>query len=103
MKTELSPYKIFWIEIKPEKGIVTKKDRKTFGELLINSLQTKAIYLPFANKEKALNYIRTFDKKLDKRYCVHLFNDEQFKLSKLINGVRTIPYTHKQMNEVYYL
>ena len=100
----LSPYKIYWAEFTPVTGkYITKKD--------IAAIQGSDRYIgryntnyrkPFASKERALEFINNFDKKLSKRYMVRLFTDKQFGMAKQENGY-AIPYTKKQLAEVYYI
>lgn len=101
MKT--SAYKIYWAEFTPTTGkVVTKHDRKQFGEVLCNYTGAKTYRKHFPNKEAALDYVKNFDKKLDKKYMVRLFTDKQFSMAKQENGY-AIPYTQKQLDEVYYV
>lgn len=101
MKT--SAYKIYWAEFTPMTGnVVTKHDRKQFGEILCGYTSAKTYRKYFPNKEAALDYVKNFDKKLDKKYMVRLFTDKQFSMAKQENGY-AIPYTKKQLNEVYYI
>ena len=100
----LSSYRIYWAEFTPVTGkYVTKKD--------IAAIKGNAFYVGkyntnyrqhFPSKEKALEFISNFDKKLSKRYSVRLFTDKQFGMAKPENGY-AIPYTQKQLNEVYYV
>lgn len=99
---EFSKYIVTWAEITPNKGIVTKHDRKAFGDILLLGVETKH-FKHFADKESAKNWIKNFNKKLDKNYTVRLFTDAQFALAKTIGGETTIPFTKKQMEEVFVL
>ena len=100
---ETSSYKIYWAEFTPMSGrVVTKHDRKCFGEILCGYTSTRNYRKHFPSKEEAIEYLKTFDKKLDKKYMVRLFTDKQFALAKQENGY-AIPYTKKQLNEVYYV
>lgn len=99
---KLSPYKIYWIELVPIKGIVTKHDRRLFGEYCLIGKESKH-YKHFPSKQKALDWLANFDSaKLDKSYSCRLFTDKQFGLAKAENDF-AIPFTSKQLNEVYYL
>lgn len=99
MNNNFSPYKVIWAEFFPAYGIVTKHDRKQFGDILC--LGRKKTYRKhFANKSAAYEYICTFNKKLDKPYIVRLFTDKQFSLAKEADGY-AIPYTNKQYAETY--
>lgn len=106
MKTksiELSAYKIYWAEFTPMTGkVVTKHDRKQLGEPLYDNVSPKYFRKHFANKEAALGFIKSFHKPLSKRYMVRLFTDKQFGMATQENGY-AIPYTKKQLEEVYYV
>lgn|GEM_PF-3457708 len=104
MKTieTISAYKVIWAELFPSYGVVTKHDRKAFGETLRNYESPKTFRKWFGTKDAALKFINEFDKKLDKTYTVRLFTDKQFSLAKRENGY-AIPYTKKQWNETYEL
>lgn len=101
-KINLSKYRVTWIELTPEYGIVTKHDRKMFGDVILRGRDLK-YYKHFANKERALAWIKNFNKKLDKKYSCRLFYDVQFSKSRWENGQQIIPFTQKQLTEVYYL
>lgn len=95
-------YQIYWAELTPEKGIVTKKDRKKFGDILCIGRITK-LYKHFLRKEDAVMWLNTFSKKLDKKYSAKLFTDAQLAKSKKVDGCFSIPFTKKQLSEIYYL
>ena len=95
----MSAYNFFWAEFFPSYGIVTQHDRKQFGDIYCWG-RAKTYRKPFGDKEAALDYIRTFSKKLDKPYTVRLFTDKQFCLAKETDGY-AIPYTKKQYAETY--
>ena len=98
----LSPYKIYWVELVPSKGIVTKHDRRLFGDVLLRGTEKKH-YKYFWNKDKALDWLANFDAtRLDKSYSCRLFTDKQFGMAKAENNF-AIPFTSKQLKEVYYL
>lgn len=97
-----SKYQIYWVELTPEQGIVTKKDRKKFGDILCIGRITK-LYKHFSSKQNALNWINTFNKRLDKKYSARLFTDAQFAKSTKVDGCFSIPFTKKQLSELYYL
>lgn len=106
MKTkQISPYKIYWAEFTPVTGnFITKKDIASirgYNDRYIGRYN-KYYRQHFASKERALEFINTFNKKLSKRYIVRLFTDKQFGMAKQENGY-AIPYTKKQLNEVYYV
>lgn len=100
MKNQMSKYRITWIELCPESGIVTKHDRKQFGDMLLLGKNLKH-YLHFKDRPTALNWLRTFNKRLDKQYTCRLFTDAQFSKSRYEDGQMVIPFTTKQRNEVY--
>lgn len=101
MKT-LSPYKIYWVEIIPENGIVTKHDRKIFGEFRPAGKE-RTHRKHFSSKEDAISWIKNFDaSRLNKSYTCYLFTDKQFALAKAENGF-AIPYTRKQLENPYTL
>lgn len=99
---QLNSYQIYWAELTPNKGIVTIRDRKAFGDMSCLGTEKKH-YKHFANKEKAIDWINGFSKKLDKQYTVRLFTDKQFSMSETRNGEIIIPFTKKQLEEVYKL
>lgn len=106
MKTILfSAYKIYWAEFTPVTGkFVTKKDIATiqgYSDMYIGRYN-KYYRKHFASRDKAIEFITNFNKKLTKRYMVRLFTDKQFGMAKEENGY-AIPYTKKQLNEVYYI
>ena len=97
----LSPYKIVWVEFFPSQGYVTKHDQKLLGALdAIEKLRTFKMCYP--NKEAAINFIHTFNKRLDKNYKCLISTDKQFGMATEENGYK-IPYTEKQKEEVYIL
>lgn len=105
MEKKLSPYQVYWAEFTPVSGkYVTKQDIakiKGYSDKNIGRYN-KNYRHHFANKEKAVEFLTNFNKKLTKRYMVRLFSDKQFSLAKQENGY-AIPYTKKQLNEVYYI
>lgn len=96
----ISSYQVFWAEITPSKGIVTKHDRKAFGDLTFIGVKRK-YFKPFVNKDCAMRWIENFKKKLDKKYTVRLFTDKQFSMATRSEGELIIPFTKKQKEEVY--
>ena len=99
---KLSPYKVCWIELVPIKGIVTKHDRRLFGDVLLRGTKKKH-YKRFPSKQEALDWLANFDAtKLDKSYSCRLFTDKQFGLVKAEDNF-AIPFTSKQLKVVYYL
>jgi len=101
----LSAYKIYWAEFTPVTGkYITKKDIATIQghtDRYIGRYNTN-YRKHFVSKERALEFINNFNKKLSKRYMVRLFTDKQFGMAKQENGY-AIPYTKKQLAEVYYI
>lgn len=102
MKPQISKYQITWIELVPKFGIVTKHDRKQFGDPFLYGKDLKH-YVHLPNREKAMNWLRTFNKRLDKTYECRLFTDGQFSKSKYVDGQMVVPFTTKQRNEIYYI
>ena len=99
---KLSPYKVYWAEFTPLSGrVVTGHDQKALGSIWARKNQ-KVYRMWFGSKEKAIEYLKTFSGKLDKRYAVRLFTDKQFSLAKRETGY-AIPFTEKQKKEVYYI
>lgn len=97
----LSAYKITWVEIKATTGITTKADNAKIGGC--RDLDDKAkIYKHFPTREAALSFLKSFDKKLNKRYECRLFSDKQFAMRNKSDNYR-VPFTAKQLNEVYYI
>ena len=110
MKTQIlssNRYNITWIEFRPEFGIATKADAKQIdGYKSMHKhacdIHTGCYYKWFASKEKAVEFLQNFDKKLSKRYACRLFTDKQFGDRKQENNYE-VKFTQKQMNEVYYI
>lgn len=101
-KFELSKYKVWWAEFKPTTGrYVAKRDQYTLGAITYTR-RLKTFRKHFGSKEVAVKYLTSFDKYLDKHYEVRLFTDAQFAAAKEETGY-AIPYTKKQLNEVYYI
>lgn len=101
----LSAYKIYWAEFTPVTGkYVTKKDIAAIQGYSDRSIgcHNKNYRRHFASKERALEFINNFGKKLSKRYMVRLFTDKQFGMATQETGY-AIPYTQKQLKEVYYV
>lgn len=99
-QTNCSPYRITWAEFFPAYGVVTKHDRKQFGEILTDYKSPKTYRRHFPSKAKAVEYLTNFNKRLDKMYTVRLFSDRQFSLAKQSENYR-IHYTRKQWNETF--
>lgn len=97
---EFSQYKIIWVEFSPITGKATKKDIAKIDGIYYNSaFKNGKYYKHFANKESAINFLKTFDKKLSKQYSCKLFTDKQF--SNIVNWV--VSFTQKQQQEIYYI
>lgn len=93
-----------WVEVRATKGIVTKKDEKLISNwYVINPSQKPAIYLNFKDKATAIKYLENSDKKLSKRYECRIFTDLQKSRSEVGTNGLLIPFTSKQLNEVYYI
>lgn len=100
--TTLSPYKVYWVELTPSKGIVTKHDRRLFGDFCLCGKE-KRYRKHFSCKQEALEWLANFNAtRLDKSYSCRLFTDKQFSLAKAEDNF-AIPFTSKQLKEVYYL
>ena len=97
----LSPYKIVWVEFFPFYGYVTRHDQKQLGAIVTFS-KHKSYRQCFINKDVALNYLRSFSKKLDKSYRCLISTDKQYGMAKEENNYE-IQYTDKQKKEVFYL
>lgn len=93
-----------WVEVRATKGIVTKKDEKLISNWYeINPSKKPAIYLNFKDKATAIKYLENFDKKLSKRYECRIFTDMQKSKSEVGTNGLVIPFTSKQLKEVYYI
>lgn len=91
---EFSPYKVTWVELVPATGIVTKHDRKVFGEFRPKGKEMTH-RKHFSCKEDAISWITNFDaSRLEKAYTCYLFTDKQFALAKAENNF-AIHYTKK--------
>lgn len=93
-----------WVEVRATKGIVTKKDEKLISNwYVLNPSKKPAIYLNFKDKDTAIKYLENFDKKLSKRYECRIFTDLQKSKSEVSSNGIVIPFTSKQLKEVYYI
>lgn len=93
-----------WVEVRATKGIVTKKDEKLISNWYeINPSKKPAIYLNFKDKATAIKYLENFDKKLSKHYEWRIFTDMQMSKSEVCTNGLVIPFTGKQLKEVYYI
>lgn len=100
-EVNLSPYKLVWVEFFPNKGFVTMHDQRAF-EASFPSPRLKTYRKPFASKQRAVSFLISFNKKLDKNYTCLICTDKQYGLAKESEGYR-IPYTKKQLEEKYYI
>lgn len=101
MNTKISAYRIYWAEFFPRYGVVTKHDRKQIDGICgIIGTSPKTYRKHFSSKEKAIAFLTSFSKALDKPYTVRLFTDRQFALAKESDGY-CIHYTRKQWEEIY--
>lgn len=100
----LSRYKIWWIEFEPEKGKATKCDCNRIdgwdADYHIADVNTGCYYKYFSSKEKAIEFLQNFKKKLTKKYNCRLFTDKQFGMRKRENNYK-VPFTTKQLSQVY--
>ena len=94
---EFSGYSIYWAEIRADKGVVTMSDQRKIN--ITAHRNCYALRKHFPSREKALEWIKNFSAKLDKRYSVRLCTDKQFGLMK----DDKIPFTTKQLSEVYHI
>jgi|GEM_PF-3842725 hypothetical protein len=101
---EFSPYQIVWLYMTPVQGtFALKGDIEKINGYAIGRGYEKYILRHFANKEKAISFIKSFDKKLGKRYEVRICTDAQFGKSKKNGKDLIIPFTKKQQEEVYHI
>lgn len=97
----LSAYKIYWVEFTAEKGKVLKSDiEKISGRKFDDAMPNGKYYKHFSSKESAIEFLTTFNKTLRKKYSCRLFTDKQLALA---TTPWNIPFTEKQLNEVYYI
>lgn len=93
-----------WVEIKATKGIVTKRDEKIISNwAVLHHSKKPSIYLNFKSRDIAISYLKNFDKKLSKRYECRIFTDMQMSKCEVSEKGLLIPFTKKQMDEVYYI
>lgn len=98
---KISPYILVWVEFFPNKGCVTIHDQKALGAFFPWS-KMKTYRKPFANKERAVSFLISFCKKLDKSYTCLISTDKQYSMAKESEGYK-IPYTRKQLENRYYI
>ena len=91
----LSSYKLYWIELRPIKGIATLADRKRLGVRWNRSLNNN-MYSHFVNRESAERCLESLKSvKLGKAYEARLFTDKQFGMAEAANEY-AIPFTKMQ-------
>lgn len=93
-----------WVEVKATKGIVTKRDEQVIlNQHFVGGSKKESIYINFKDKDAAVHYLSTFNKPLTKRYECRIFRDMQMSKCEVSEKGLLIPFTKKQMNEVYYI
>lgn len=93
-----------WVEVKAPKGIVTKRDAQVLlTRSFVEGMKKQSIYINFKGKEEALNFLFTFNKPLTKVYECRIFTDMQMSKCEVMAKGLSIPFTKKQMDEVYYI
>ena len=99
--TTLSAYKITWIEFAPEYGKATKKDIALIeGSKYIGGADPNGnYYRHFGSRERAEEFLKTFNKKLSKHYYCRIFTDKQFGMRRREDGYK-VPFTQKQKENV---
>lgn len=97
-----SQYQTLWLELFPNKGIVTKHDQKLLGSVECKGKSPKTYRKPVASKEAAIAFLDSIKGKLDKGYKCLLFNDKQFEKATAADNF-AIHYTQKQLSEAFYI
>lgn len=93
-----------WVEVKATKGIVTKRDEQAIlNSHFVRHSKKQSIYINFRDKGQALNFLTAFSKPLTKVYECRIFTDMQMSKCEVAEKGLSIPFTKKQMNEVYYI
>lgn len=101
-KLILSPYVVTWVEFFPTSGIVTKHDRRLFGDYALFGTN-KTYRKHFPTKDMAMAWLEAFDaSKLDKSYTCYLFSDKQFGMATREDDF-AIHYTKHQLANPFYL
>ena len=100
----LSPYKIWWIEFRAQKGIVTRKDAKIFNKYSFGG-NLRNLMLHFASRTDAEKYLiekKDDFKRLSKSYEVRMCTDKQFSMSyvDIQSRILRIKFTSKQNAEM---
>lgn len=91
-----------WVEVKATKGIVTKRDEQVIlNRHFVGGSKKQSIYINFKDKEAAVHYLSAFNKPLTKRYECRIFRDMQMSKCEVSEKGLLIPFTKKQMNEVF--
>lgn len=102
----LSPYKIWWIEFRAQKGIVTQKDARILKKYDFGGRNRRNLLEHFPSKDAAEKYLaeKAEDfKKLSKRYEVRICTDKQFGNGRvdMANNIVVIDFTTKQNEEMF--
>lgn len=93
-----------WVEVKATKVIVTKRDEQVIlNQHFVGGSKKQSIYINFKDKASAEHYLSTFNKPLTKAYECRIFTDMQMSRCEVTEKGLLIPFTKKQMNEVYYI
>ena len=93
-----------WVEVRATKGIVTKRDEQVLlNRQFVRHSKKQSIYINFKDKEQALNFLTAFNKPLTKAYECRIFTDLQMSKCEVTERGLSIPFTKKQMNEVYFI
>lgn len=93
-----------WVEVKATKGIVTKRDEQVMlNRHFVRHSKKQSIYINFKDKEAAVHYLSTFNKPLTKVYECRIFTDLQMLKCEVTERGLSIPFTRKQLKEVYYI
>ena len=93
-----------WVEVKATKGIVTKRDEQVIlNRHFVRHSKKQSIYINFKDKEAAVHYLSAFNKPLTKVYECRTFTDMQMSKCEVTEKGLSIPFTKKQVNEVYYI
>lgn len=102
--TQQNYFTSVWVELKATKGIVTKRDEQVvLNRHFVGHSKKQSIYINFKDKGKALNFLTAFNKPLTKAYECRIFTDLQMSKCEVTEKGLSIPFTKKQMNEVYYI
>lgn len=96
----LNKYKITWVEMKADKGIVTKADHNKVQ--FSSKSHRQFAYFAFGSRENAMKAIESARGKLSKGYTFTLFTDAQFGAVSQEDktGKLNVEFTKKQLEEV---